>query len=75
MSVGQTVVVKINDACADPGFCDQCVERPLNTGPLFGIQPSGMFNGQVHFDLCEATGVAQAFFGQIGTGVAIGAAQ
>ncbi len=75
ISLGQTVVVKINDACADPGYCDQCVERPLNTGPLYDIQPSGMFNGQVHFDLCEATGVAQAFFGQIGTGVAIGAAQ
>ncbi|KAL8835240.1 MAG: hypothetical protein Q9170_003402 [Blastenia crenularia] len=75
MSLGQTVVVKINDACADPGYCDQCAERPLNTGPLFNVQPSGMFNAHVHFDLCEATGVAQAFFGQIGAGVAIGAAQ
>lgn len=75
MSLGQTVVVKINDACADPGYCDQCTERPLNTGPLSNMQPSGPFNAQVHFDLCEATGVAKAFFGQIGTGVAIGAAQ
>ena len=75
MSLGQTVVVKINDACADPGYCDQCMDRPMNSGPLFNVQPSGMFNAYVHFDLCEATGVAQAFFGQIGTGVAIGAAQ
>ncbi|KAL9029323.1 MAG: hypothetical protein Q9196_002429 [Gyalolechia fulgens] len=75
MSLGQTVVVKINDACADAGYCDQCVERPLNTGPLSDVQPSGMFKADVHFDLCQATGVAQAFFGQIGSGVAIGAAQ
>ncbi|KAL8717155.1 MAG: hypothetical protein Q9181_008353, partial [Wetmoreana brouardii] len=75
MSLGETVVVKINDACADPGYCDQSVKHPLNTGPLTGMQPSGLFNAEVHFDLCEATGVAQAFFGQIKTGVAIGAAQ
>ncbi|KAL8722870.1 MAG: hypothetical protein Q9225_000703 [Loekoesia sp. 1 TL-2023] len=74
-SLGRTVVVKINDACADPGYCDQCVERPRNTGPLSNVQPSGMFDAKVHFDLCQATGVAQAFFGQIRTGVAIGAAQ
>ncbi|KAL8940804.1 MAG: hypothetical protein Q9216_002630 [Gyalolechia sp. 2 TL-2023] len=75
MSLGRTVVVKINDACADAGYCDQRVERPLNTGPLSHVQPSGMFKAEVHFDLCQATGVAQAFFGQIGSGVAIGAAQ
>ncbi|KAI4176941.1 MAG: hypothetical protein LQ343_000798 [Gyalolechia ehrenbergii] len=74
MSLGQTVV-KINDACADAGYCDQSVERPFNTGPLSDVQSSGIFKAEVHFDLCQATGVAQAFFGQIESGVAIGAAQ
>ncbi|KAL8693619.1 MAG: hypothetical protein Q9218_001577 [Villophora microphyllina] len=75
MSLGQTVVVRVNDACADAGYCDQSTDHPMNTGPLYDMQPSGPFNAPVHFDLCEATGVASAFFGQIGTGVAIGAAQ
>ncbi|KAL8661082.1 MAG: hypothetical protein Q9202_005896 [Teloschistes flavicans] len=75
-SLGRTVVVRINDACADPGYCDQSTSHPLNTGPLTGgLQPSGPFHAPVHFDLCEATGVAQEFFGEIGAGVAIGAAQ
>ncbi|KAL8787447.1 MAG: hypothetical protein Q9213_002224 [Squamulea squamosa] len=74
--LGQTVVVKINDACTDPGYCDQSPKHPLNTGPLDGMQPSGKFNAQAHFDLCQATGVAAAFFGvKDGSGVAIGAAQ
>lgn len=39
------------------------------------MQPSGSFNAPVRFDLCEATGVAKEFFGQICAGVATGAAQ
>ncbi|KAI4285396.1 MAG: hypothetical protein L6R38_000694 [Xanthoria sp. 2 TBL-2021] len=74
-SLGKTVVVRINDACTDPGYCDQKPGHPLNTGPTDGVQKSGKFNAPVHFDLCEATGVAAAFFGEIKTGVAIGAAQ
>ena len=73
--LGKTVVVKINDECTDPGYCDQTPESPLNTGPTERIQPSGKFEAPVHFDLCEATGVAAAFFGEIKTGVAMGAAQ
>ncbi|KAL8853738.1 MAG: hypothetical protein Q9221_001381 [Calogaya cf. arnoldii] len=73
--LGKTVVVRINDACTDPGYCDQTPEHPLNTGPLENIQPSRKFKAPVHFDLCEATDVAEAFFGEIKTGVAIGFAQ
>ena len=74
--LGQTVVVMINDACTDPGYCDQeAGADPRNTGPLDGMGPSGKYNAQVHFDLCQATGVAQAFFGEVESGVAIGAAQ
>ncbi|KAI4230228.1 MAG: hypothetical protein L6R36_000193 [Xanthoria steineri] len=74
-SLGTTVVVRINDACTDPGYCDQQPGHPLNTGPTDGMQASGKFDAPVHFDLCEATGVAAAFFGEIKTGVAIGAAR
>ncbi|KAI4276341.1 MAG: hypothetical protein LQ337_002557 [Flavoplaca oasis] len=73
--LGKTVVVRINDECTDPGYCDQTPDSPLNTGPTDGIQPSGKFEAPVHFDLCEATGVAAAFFGELKTGVAMGAAQ
>ncbi|CAO1598957.1 hypothetical protein XANCAGTX0491_002705 [Xanthoria calcicola] len=74
-SLGTTVVVRINDACTDPGYCDQRPDHPLNTGPTDGMQASGKFDAPVHFDLCEATGVAAAFFSEIKTGVAIGAAR
>ncbi|KAL8995320.1 MAG: hypothetical protein Q9169_004924 [Polycauliona sp. 2 TL-2023] len=73
--LGETVVVRINDECTDPGYCDQTPDHPLNTGPLDGIQSSGKFEAPVHFDLCEATDVAKAFFGELKTGVAMGAAQ
>ncbi|KAL9038231.1 MAG: hypothetical protein Q9180_003259 [Flavoplaca navasiana] len=73
--LGKTVVVRINDECTDPGYCDQTPDSPLNTGPTKDIQPSGKFEAPVHFDLCEATGVAAAFFGELKTGVAMGAAQ
>ncbi|KAI4231177.1 MAG: hypothetical protein L6R40_007822 [Gallowayella cf. fulva] len=78
-SLGHTVVVRINDACTDKGYCDQSPAHPLNTGPLDKMQPSGKYDGQVHFDLCQATGVSAAFFGAtnggLNAGVAIGAAQ
>ena len=73
--LGKTVVVRINDECTDPGYCDQTPDSPLNTGPTEDIQPSGKFEAPVHFDLCEATGVAAAFFGELKTGVAMGAAR
>lgn len=74
-SLGTAVVVRINDACTDPGYCDQTPGHPLNTGPTDGMQASGKFDAPVHFDLCEATGVAAAFFGEMKTGVAIGVAR
>ncbi|KAL9603069.1 MAG: hypothetical protein Q9219_001433 [cf. Caloplaca sp. 3 TL-2023] len=65
-SLGKPIVVKINDECPDPGYCDQTVEHPTNTGG---------YDAPVHFDICAATGAAQQFFGEIGPGVAIGLAQ
>ncbi|KAL9615593.1 MAG: hypothetical protein Q9204_008749, partial [Flavoplaca sp. TL-2023a] len=41
--LGKTVVVRINDECTDPGYCDQTPDSPLNTGPTDDIQPSGKF--------------------------------
>ena len=67
-SLGTPVVVKINDQCTDPKYCDQEEfgnHTPLNTG----------YGKQVHFDLCDQSGVTKQFFGQIGMGVAIGLAQ
>ncbi|KAL8951719.1 MAG: hypothetical protein Q9222_002332 [Ikaeria aurantiellina] len=65
-SVGSPIVVKINDQCPDPGYCDQTVEHPTNTGG---------YDAPVHFDLCAATGAAQKFFGDVGPGVVMGVAQ
>ena len=66
--LGTSVVVKINDQCTDKSYCDQ-VEgsntSPLNTG----------YQKLVHFDLCNASGVTNQFFGQIGIGVATGLAE
>lgn len=64
-TVGTSVVVKINDQCTDPSYCDQTLERPLNTG----------YGKQAHFDLCEDSGVSAQFFGEIGVGVVMGLAQ
>ncbi|KAL6717437.1 hypothetical protein ACLMJK_005352 [Lecanora helva] len=67
-SLGTPVVVKINDQCTDPKYCDQYEfgnDTPLNTG----------YGKQVHFDLCDQSGVTKQFFGQINAGVALGLAQ
>ena len=67
-SLGTPVVVKINDQCTDPKYCDQeegSNHSPLNTG----------YGKQVHFDLCDQSGVTEQFFGAIGKGVALGTAQ
>ena len=67
-SLGTPVVVKINDQCTDPKYCDQEEygnNTPLNTG----------YGKQVHFDLCDQSGVTKQFFGQISAGVALGLAQ
>jgi len=67
-SLGTSVVVKINDQCTDPKYCDQEEfgnKLNLNTG----------YDMQVHFDLCNSSGVTDQFFGQIGIGVATGLAQ
>lgn len=60
--------MKINDQCTDPKYCDQEEfgnKLNLNTG----------YDKQVHFDLCNASGVTDQFFGQVGIGVATGLAQ
>ena len=67
-SLGTPVVVKINDQCTDPKYCDQEEfgnNTPLNTG----------YGKQVHFDLCDQSGVTKQFFGEISAGVALGLAQ
>ena len=67
-SLGTPVVVKINDQCTDPKYCDQYEfgnNSPLNTG----------YQKQVHFDLCHESGVTSQFFGQVEAGVALGLAQ
>ena len=67
-SLGTPVVVKIDDQCTDPKYCDQEEfgnNTPLNTG----------YGKQVHFDLCDQSGVTKQFFGDIGMGVALGSAQ
>lgn len=66
LKLGKSVVVRINDRCADAGYCDQTAERPLNTGG---------YDADVHIDLCRATGAAQQFFGEVGSGIAITLAQ
>lgn len=60
--------MKINDQCTDAGYCDQ--EEGSNTAHV-----NTLYKKDVHFDLCNATGVTNQFFGQIGAGVAIGYAQ
>ncbi|MCJ1456640.1 ADAM metallopeptidase with thrombospondin type 1, motif [Mycoblastus sanguinarius] len=65
LSLGTPVVIKITDQCTDAGYCDQTDTRPLNTG----------YGKQVHFDLCNVTGVTEQFFGAIGPGVILGLAQ
>lgn len=75
MSFWQAVVVRVNDACADHGRCDKNEGRLLNIRPFFDFKPSSMFNEQINCDLCEVAGVAHAFFGTIGNGIAIGAVQ
>jgi len=62
--VGTPIVVKINDQCPDAGYCQQSDQAPLND-----------YNRVLHFDLCAATGGAQAFFGEIPPGVLLGLAQ
>lgn len=67
-TLGTSVVVKINDQCTDPKYCDQLEHgntKDFNTG----------YDKQVHFDLCNASGVTNQFFGEIGIGVALGLAQ
>ena len=67
-SLGTNVVVKINDQCTDPKYCDQEEfgnNTPFNTG----------YHKQVHFDLCDQSGVTKQFFGEIEAGVALGLAQ
>ena len=59
------MVVKINDQCTDPGYCDQTETRDVNT----------RYGKQVHFDLCNATGVTKQFFGSVEVGVVMGLAQ
>ena len=59
------MVVKINDQCTDPGYCDQTDARDVNT----------RYGKQVHFDLCNATGVTGQFFGEVAVGVVMGLAQ
>lgn len=68
LKLGTSVVVKINDQCTDAGYCDQ--EEGSNTANV-----NTKYGKEVHFDLCNATGVTNQFFGQIGAGVAIGYAQ
>ena len=65
LKIGTSVVVKINDQCTDPGYCDQTETSDVNT----------RYGKQVHFDLCNATGVTNQFFGQIAAGVVMGLAQ
>ena len=68
LKLGTPVVVKINDQCTDPGYCDQA--EGTNTANL-----NTKYGKQVHFDLCNSTGVTDQFFGQIGAGVVVGFAQ
>ncbi|KAL2056963.1 hypothetical protein ABVK25_002702 [Lepraria finkii] len=65
---GTPVVVKINDQCTDAGYCDQ--EEGSNNANV-----NTRYGKQVHFDLCNATGVTNQFFGQIAAGVVMGLAQ
>ena len=62
------MVVKINDQCTDAGYCDQ--EEGSNNANV-----NTRYGKQVHFDLCNATGVTNQFFGQIAAGVVMGLAQ
>ena len=64
LAVGTPIVVKINDQCPDGGYCQQSPQAPLND-----------LGAPYHFDLCAATGTAQAFFGQIPEGVLMGVAR
>ena len=64
-SAGTSVVVKINDQCTDPGYCDQTEAHPVNTG----------YGKDIHIDLCADSGVATQFFGALGPGVVTGLAQ
>ena len=64
LAVGTPIVVKINDQCPDGGYCQQSLQAPLND-----------YGAPYHFDLCAATGTAQAFFGQIPEGVLMGVAR
>ncbi|KAI0302987.1 RlpA-like double-psi beta-barrel-protein domain-containing protein-containing protein [Russula brevipes] len=55
---GNTIIVKVTDLCpaspssdSGPRWCDQTVSRPLNG-----------FNMPMHFDLCQDSGAASAFF-------------
>lgn len=59
------MVVKINDQCTDPGYCDQSEAQPVNTG----------YGKEVHIDLCAGSGVTEQFFGAVGPGVLTGLAQ
>ena len=59
------MVVKINDQCTDPGYCDQTEAHPVNTG----------YGKEVHVDLCASSGVTEQFFGAVGPGVLTGLAQ
>lgn len=64
LSVGTPIVVQINDQCPDGGYCMQSPQAPLNN-----------YQMQLHFDLCQQTGVAKAFFGDIPEGVLLGVAE
>ena len=62
---GTPVVVKINDECADGGYCDQTAASP-NT----------LYQKELHFDLCTVSGAADQFFGNINLfGVLLGLAR
>ncbi|KAH9983946.1 endoglucanase V-like protein [Russula vinacea] len=54
--MGNPIIVRVTDLCpfasgGTVGWCDQRVSQPLNT-----------YNMPMHFDLCEDSGAANAFF-------------
>ncbi|KAL2046842.1 hypothetical protein N7G274_000860 [Stereocaulon virgatum] len=68
LRLGTPVVVKVNDQCTDAGYCDQ--EEGANSANV-----NTRYGKQVHFDLCNATGVTDQFFGEVGAGVVMGLAR
>ncbi len=63
---GTSIVVKINNHCPDPGYCDT---TPTSNG-------NSKYHVPVHFDICNTTGAAEQFFGSTANfGVLLGLAQ